>query len=73
MPTAVKFFNWLGTMWHGSLSFKTPMLWAAGFLVTAGTATRRAASYGGRAAPDAADERQQSSGTQGYGCSTTFV
>ncbi|MFD3825531.1 cbb3-type cytochrome c oxidase subunit I, partial [Streptomyces sp. NPDC058625] len=34
IPTGVKFFNWIGTMWKGSLSFETPMLWAAGFLVT---------------------------------------
>ncbi|MCL2734763.1 MAG: cbb3-type cytochrome c oxidase subunit I, partial [Actinomycetia bacterium] len=34
VPTGVKFFNWIGTMWHGSLSFETPMLWATGFLVT---------------------------------------
>ncbi|ARP68676.1 cytochrome c oxidase subunit I [Streptomyces pluripotens] len=34
VPTGVKFFNWIGTMWKGSLSFETPMLWAAGFLVT---------------------------------------
>jgi cytochrome c oxidase subunit 1 len=34
VPTGVKFFNWIGTMWHGSLSFETPMLWAVGFLVT---------------------------------------
>jgi len=34
VPTGVKFFNWVGTMWHGSLSFETPMLWAIGFLVT---------------------------------------
>jgi cytochrome c oxidase subunit 1 len=34
VPTGVKFFNWVGTMWRGSLSFDTPMLWAAGFLVT---------------------------------------
>ncbi|GES27601.1 putative cytochrome c oxidase subunit 1-alpha [Streptomyces angustmyceticus] len=34
VPTGVKFFNWIGTMWHGSLSFETPMLWAIGFLVT---------------------------------------
>ncbi|WP_399093067.1 cytochrome c oxidase subunit I [Streptomyces sp. BBFR2] len=33
-PTGVKFFNWIGTMWHGSLSFETPMLWSAGFLVS---------------------------------------
>jgi cytochrome c oxidase subunit I len=34
VPTGVKFFNWIGTMWRGSLSFETPMLWALGFLVT---------------------------------------
>lgn len=34
IPTGVKFFNWIGTMWRGSLSFDTPMLWAAGFLTT---------------------------------------
>ncbi|MGW1412344.1 aa3-type cytochrome oxidase subunit I [Streptomyces sp. NPDC002403] len=34
VPTGVKFFNWIGTMWLGSISFETPMLWAIGFLVT---------------------------------------
>ncbi|MCC5037099.1 cytochrome c oxidase subunit I [Streptomyces sp. WAC 00631] len=34
VPTGVKFFNWIGTMWNGSLSFETPMLWALGFLVS---------------------------------------
>ncbi len=34
VPTGVKFFNWIGTMWRGSLSFETPMLWTIGFLVT---------------------------------------
>ncbi|MGY5033963.1 aa3-type cytochrome oxidase subunit I [Streptomyces sp. 900116325] len=34
VPTGVKFFNWIGTMWHGSITFETPMLWAIGFLVT---------------------------------------
>ncbi|MBA2947461.1 aa3-type cytochrome oxidase subunit I [Streptomyces himalayensis] len=34
VPTGVKFFNWIGTMWHGSISFETPMLWSLGFLVT---------------------------------------
>ncbi|MFH8701544.1 aa3-type cytochrome oxidase subunit I [Streptomyces chartreusis] len=34
VPTGVKFFNWIGTMFRGSLSFETPMLWACGFLVT---------------------------------------
>jgi cytochrome c oxidase subunit 1 len=34
VPTGVKFFNWIGTMWGGSLTFETPMLWALGFLAT---------------------------------------
>ena len=34
VPTGVKFFNWLGTMWRGSITFETPMLWALGFFVT---------------------------------------
>ncbi len=34
VPTGVKFFNWVGTMWRGSLTFESPMLWAIGFLVT---------------------------------------
>ena len=34
VPTGVKFFNWIGTIWNGSLSFETPMLWSIGFLVT---------------------------------------
>ncbi|MGP4023776.1 aa3-type cytochrome oxidase subunit I [Actinomadura sp. 3N407] len=34
VPTGVKFFNWVGTMWRGSLSFETPMLFSVGFLVT---------------------------------------
>jgi cytochrome c oxidase subunit I len=34
VPTGVKFFNWIGTMWRGSLTFETPMLWAFGFLIT---------------------------------------
>jgi cytochrome c oxidase subunit 1 len=34
IPTGVKFFNWIGTMWRGALSFETPMMWAAGFLTT---------------------------------------
>jgi cytochrome c oxidase subunit 1 len=34
VPTGVKFFNWIGTMWGGSVTFQTPMLWAIGFLVT---------------------------------------
>ncbi|SNS45325.1 cytochrome c oxidase subunit 1 [Micrococcales bacterium KH10] len=34
VPTGVKFFNWVGTMWRGKLSFQTPMVWSLGFLVT---------------------------------------
>ena len=34
IPTGLKFFNWIGTMWKGQVSFQTPMLFAAGFLVT---------------------------------------
>ncbi len=34
IPTGVKFFNWVGTMWRGHLSFESPMLWSVGFLVT---------------------------------------
>ena len=34
VPTGVKIFNWVGTMWRGSVTFETPMIWAIGFLVT---------------------------------------
>jgi cytochrome c oxidase subunit 1 len=34
IPTGVKFFNWIGTMWRGSVTFETPMVWTLGFLVT---------------------------------------
>ncbi|WP_327103176.1 aa3-type cytochrome oxidase subunit I [Nonomuraea glycinis] len=34
VPTGVKFFNWIGTMWRGHLSFETPMLFTIGFLIT---------------------------------------
>jgi cytochrome c oxidase subunit 1 len=34
VPTGVKFFNWIGTMWGGSIVFPTPMLFALGFLFT---------------------------------------
>src|SRR5450756_79884 len=34
VPTGVKFVNWIGTMWGGSVTFETPMLWAIGFLTT---------------------------------------
>ena len=32
VPTGVKIFNWLGTMWGGTIEFKTPMLFAIGFV-----------------------------------------
>jgi cytochrome c oxidase subunit 1 len=32
VPTGIKIFSWIATMWEGSLSFKTPMLWAIGFI-----------------------------------------
>jgi cytochrome c oxidase subunit 1 len=32
IPTGVKIFNWIGTMWGGSLQYKTPMLFAIGFI-----------------------------------------
>ncbi|MEW1953274.1 cytochrome c oxidase subunit I [Terrabacter sp. NPDC080008] len=34
VPTGVKFFNWIGTMWGGKVVLATPMIWAIGFLVT---------------------------------------
>jgi len=34
VPTGVKIFNWIGTMWRGSVTFETPMVFALGFLVT---------------------------------------
>ena len=33
VPTGVKVFNWIATMWRGSMTFETPMLFAVGFLV----------------------------------------
>jgi cytochrome c oxidase subunit 1 len=32
VPTGIKFFNWIGTMWRGQIQFKTPMLFSIGFL-----------------------------------------
>ncbi|GIF03961.1 aa3-type cytochrome oxidase subunit I [Actinoplanes siamensis] len=34
VPTGMKFFTWIGTLWRGQLSFESPMLFAIGFLVT---------------------------------------
>ena len=33
VPTGIKFFNWIGTMWRGSVRLNTPMLFALGFLL----------------------------------------
>ncbi len=33
VPTGVKVFNWVATMWRGSMTFETPMLFALGFVV----------------------------------------
>ena len=32
VPTGIKVFSWIATMWGGSIDFKTPMLWATGFV-----------------------------------------
>jgi hypothetical protein len=32
VPTGVKVFNWIATMWQGSMTFETPMLFAIGFI-----------------------------------------
>ena len=34
VPTGVKFFNWVGTMWKGHITWDTPMIFAMGFLTT---------------------------------------
>jgi cytochrome c oxidase subunit I len=32
VPTGIKIFSWIATMWGGSITFETPMLWAVGFI-----------------------------------------
>jgi cytochrome c oxidase subunit I len=32
VPTGIKIFSWIATMWGGSISFETPMMWAIGFI-----------------------------------------
>ena len=34
VPTGVKFFNWVGTMWKGHITWETPMIFAMGFMAT---------------------------------------
>jgi cytochrome c oxidase subunit I len=34
VPTGVKIFNWIATLWRGTIEFKTPLLFAAGFIGT---------------------------------------
>jgi len=34
VPTGVKVFNWVGTMWRGSVTFETPIVFALGFLIS---------------------------------------
>ncbi|MDO9361434.1 MAG: cbb3-type cytochrome c oxidase subunit I, partial [Sphingopyxis sp.] len=32
VPTGIKIFSWIATMWGGSMTFKTPMMWSLGFI-----------------------------------------
>ena len=33
VPTGIKIFAWIGTMWRGAIQYRTPMLWAVAFLI----------------------------------------
>jgi cytochrome c oxidase subunit 1 len=49
VPTGIKIFSWIATMWGGSIEFKSPMIWAIGFifLFTVGGVTGVVLSNGG--------------------------